>query len=124
MFKILANQTICLTRGDVADIMFTAQGSAGLHTFQKGDVISFVLFKKNDCGEVIIQKDVQVAAATQSVSIPLTKEDTLFGDLIHEPVEYWYSIKLNPDTDTQTLVGYDDLGAKVFRLYPGGGSQK
>lgn len=121
MFKVLANSTICLTRGDAANLKVTANN--GAHTFQTGDVIRFVVFRQKACGDVVIQKDVTVEEETPIVYIPLDPEDTLFGDLIHEPVEYWYSIKLNPDAQTQTLVGYDDYGAKVFRLYPGGGAK-
>jgi hypothetical protein len=35
-------------------------------------------------------------------------------------VDYWYEVELNPDEDCQTIVGYDEDGAKVLRLFPEG----
>ena len=64
--------------------------------------------------------DVKVMEESQKVDLFLDKEDTSIGELIHKPKDYWYEIELNPDTEPQTLVGYDDEGAKIFRLFPEG----
>ena len=122
MFKILADKTICLTRGDVCNINVTATMSDGSnYVFTPGDVVRLKVFSKKDSDDVQIQKDVLVQDETQSVVIGLVKEDTRLGDTINKPFDYWYEIELNPDTEPQTIIGYDQDGEKIFRLYPDGG---
>lgn len=121
MFKILKDKTICLTRGDVANIVVTASLQDGvMYKFISGDIVRFRAFKKRDCSCVVIQKDVEVDDETESVVISLTSRDTKIGELINRPVDYWYEIEINPDTNPQTIVGYDIDGEKIFRLYPEG----
>jgi len=119
MFKI-ENKVIKVTRGDSGIINFSIPTEDGLHTFSVGDIVRFKVFKKKDCGCVEIQKDTEVTEAVTNIDIILTKEDTKIGDLISKPVDYWYEIELNPDTEPQTVVCYDDDGEKIFRLYPEG----
>lgn len=57
---------------------------------------------------------------TTQVEMALYGEDTKFGEVISKPVDYWYEIELNPDTNPQTIVGYDEEGAKIFKLFPEG----
>ena len=71
-----------------------------------------------------MQKDFPVASDTQSVEISLTMEDTKIGDIISKPEDYWYEIELNPETNPQTIVGYDEDGPKVFKLFPEGGEME
>ena len=121
MFTILSDKTICLTRGDVASIIVSARLQDGkAYTFAAGDVVRFKVFKKKDCGCVVIQKDVEVTEATETVMVRLTKADTAIGDIISRPVDYWYEVEINPDTAPQTIIGYDETGEKTFRLYPEG----
>lgn len=94
-----------------------------LHTFNVGDIVRFKVFKKKDCGCIEIQKDVEVTGAVTNLDIELTKDDTKIGGLISKPVDYWYEIELNPDTEPQTVIGYDDDGEKIFRLFPEGDDQ-
>lgn len=125
MFVILENKTICLTRGDIADIVVSATLQDGtLYTFQPGDVVRFSVFKRGDCGSVVIRKDVVAESETETVTISLTSADTCIGNIINMPVDYWYEIEVNPDTAPQTIVCYDENGAKIFRLYPEGGDLK
>lgn len=35
-------------------------------------------------------------------------------------MDYWYEVELNPETEAQTIIGYDEDGPKIFRLYPEG----
>ena len=122
MFEILKDKTICLTRGDIANIVVSASLQDGqTYTFYPGDVIRFKVYKKKDCATVLIKKDVTVEAETQAVTIRLVKEDTRFDSLINTPVDYAYEIEVNPDTAPQTIIGHDNAGEKVFRLYPEGG---
>lgn len=120
MFKI-ENKQIHLTRGDIACIEVKALNEDGSdYTFKVGDIVRFKVFKKNDCGCVEIQKDVPVEIAAASVDIHLTSEETKIGELINKPVEYWYEVELNPETNPQTIIGYDEDGGKIFKLYPEG----
>lgn len=93
------------------------------HLFKQGDVIRFRVLEKNHPETVIIQKDVTVESETPTVEISLKKEDTKIGELISKPVEYWYEVELNPETDPQTILGYDVSGPKILRLYPEGGDK-
>ena len=121
MFVILKDKTICLTRGDVANIVVAASMQDGsAYTFSPNDIVRFRVFKKKDCGSVVMMSEVEVTEATESVTISLSKEDTKIGELINKPVDYWYEVELNPDTEPQTIIGYDEEGEKIFRLYPEG----
>lgn len=128
MFYILQDKTICLTRGDVATLEVSANLQDGqAYTFSKGAIVRFSVFKKRNFSHLEILKDVVVTEETEIVPIHLTKEDTKIGPIINRPVDYWYEIVLNPDTDPQTIVGYDDAdatGEKIFRLLPEGGDSE
>ena len=65
-----------------------------------------------------MQKDFPVTEVTEKVFIYLDEEDTKIGEIISKHKDYWYEIVLNPDTVPQTIIGYDEDGAKVFRLFP------
>lgn len=122
MFVILNDKTICLTRGDVANINVSANMQDGEpFIFAAGDVLRFTVFAKKDCNNVVISKDAIADTDTATVFIKLTSEETKIGDIINKPVDYWYEVVLNPDTEPQTIIGYDENGEKIFRLYPEGG---
>ena len=121
MFKINEDKSIYLTRGDIANITITATKPDGEpYTFLVGDVVRFKVFKRRDCACVEIQKDTVVTEEAQEVTIYLEKEDTKIGEIISKPTNYWYEVELNPDTAPQTIIGYDEDGEKVFRLFPEG----
>lgn len=120
MFVINSDQSIHLTRGDVAVIQVSAANGDTDYTFKSGDLVRLRVFEKKQCHCVVIQKDVLVENEVQTVDISLSKSDTKIGEIINKPVDYWYEIELNPETMPQTLIGYDASGAKVFRLYPEG----
>lgn len=123
MFKIDGTtKQISLTRGDAATIEIKAKNSDGTdYVFKVNDVVRFKVFKNKDCGCVVLQKDTKVMEEKNSINIDLTKEDTKIGEIISKPASYWYEVELNPDTNPQTIIGYDEDGAKVFMLYPEGG---
>ena len=111
MFVILSDKTICLTRGDVANIIVSASlQDGGLYTFKAGDILRFRVFKKRDCACVVLQKDVVVDDETDSVAVNLTKDETTIDEIINRPVDYWYEVEVNPDTEPQTIIGYDEDG--------------
>lgn len=121
MFVILPNKTICLTRGDIANILISAKlQDSKPYTFTQNDVVRFCVLKRNDCSSIVLQKDFVVSEPTETVMVRLTTEDTTIGGVINKPVDYWYEVELNPDTEPQTIIGYDVDGEKIFRLYPEG----
>ena len=120
MFHVEKDMTICLTRGDACFFVVTADDQGTPYVFQPGDVIRIKVCEKKACENVVLQKDFVVEEETEAAHIYLTKEDTKIGDIISKPVVYWYEVELNPDTNPQTIVGYDDDGAKILRLFPEG----
>jgi hypothetical protein len=118
MFKINDDMTIECTRGDVALFSVGANIEGVAYTFKVGDVVRFSVFGRKDCSTVVLQKDVTVSKETEMVEIELSGEDTRIGEVISKPTDYWYEVELNPDTYPQTIIGYDQDGAKVFKLYP------
>ena len=125
MFTILDDKTICLTRGDTANIAFTASLEDGApYVFTPGEIIRFSVFEKKNCSNVVLSKDTEVTQQSESVMVRLTKQETKIGEIISKPTDYWYEVELNPNTNPQTIVGYDDWGPKVFRLYPEGGGKR
>ena len=120
MFKLNEDLSIYATRGDIVFFKVKALKNGERHTFEAGDVVRIKVFNKKDCHCVVLQKDFPVTENTQEVDVYLTSEETTIGGVISKPVDYWYEIELNPDTAPQTIVGYDDDGAKVFRLFPEG----
>lgn len=121
MFKINEDKSIYLTRGDHVSFTLTANDNGEAHTFRQGDLVRFKVFEKKACNCVMLQKDFRVEATTQEVDIVLTKEDTKIGEEISKPTDYWYEVEQNPETQPHTLIGYDEDGAKVFKLFPEGG---
>lgn len=121
MFVINEDLTIYCTRGDAAVFSVGANAGGVAYTFKAGDVVRFKVFEKKNCEEVVLQKDVTVAEETSAVEIALDGDETAFGEYISKPTDFWYEVELNPETYPQTIIGYDDNGAKVFRLFPEGG---
>lgn len=118
MLRIIGDK-IHLTRGDTAIIEIKAKNNDGEdYVFQVGDVVRLNVFKCKDCGCVVLTKDVEVSKQGTSVDISLTSEDTTIEELINKPKKYWYEVVLNPDTNEQTIIGYDPDGEKEFWLYP------
>lgn len=120
MFYIDEDQVIHITRGDEVNFSFTATNDEEVHLFRVGDVIRFKVVEKKACENVMLQKDFAVEADTEFVSITLDENDTKIGEIISRPTDYWYEVELNPFTEPQTILGYDEYGAKIFRLYPEG----
>ena len=117
MFKINpTTKEIKITRGDIGTINLSVEG----YTFKIGDVIRFKVFQCQDCKCVELQKDLIINEETTNIEISLTSEETRIGEIINKPVKYWYEIELNPETECQTIIGYDSDGEKIFRLYPEG----
>ena len=100
----------------------TADAGEEKYRFKTGDIVRMTIYGKKDAENVVMQKDFPVFEEADSLPIFLGEEDTRIGSVISKPVDYWYEIELNPDTYPQTIIGYDESGAKVFRMYPEGDS--
>lgn len=124
MFTISQNNTISMTRGDVANIAVKANSDDGSpYTFQPGDIVCLRIMEKNKCEVVLVRKEVAVTESTQSVNVTMEPADTKFCPVTNKPLDYWYEVELNPDTAPQTIIGFDESGAKIFRLYPEGSDE-
>ena len=123
MFYIDEDLTIHITRGDAAVFRFSAvtDEEDTPYRFVDGDVVRFKVFGKKNCEETVLVKDFKIYEYQFDVDIELDSDDTKFGEYISKPTDYWYEIELNPDTYAQTIIGYDENGAKVLKLYPEGG---
>lgn len=122
MFVISEDNSIYITRGDVAFFSVASETDDGeAFKFHAGDVIRFKVFEKKNCENVVLSKDFGIEEETEEALIYLEEKDTKIGEIISKPVDYWYEVELNPYTDPQTIIGYDDEdGAKIFRLFPEG----
>lgn len=120
MFVVNDDMSIYCTRGDAGGFYVQATFRGEAYTFRAGDVVRFKVFGKKDCENVVLQKSVTVGEESAQVEIFLDGEDTKFGEVISKPTDYWYEVELNPDTKPQTIIGYDEDGAKVFKLFPEG----
>lgn len=120
MFNIYEDMSIYVTRGDVVFFTVSAEENGMPYIFKKDDVVRVKVFQKKNAKNVVLQKDFIVETEAELVNIFLSGEDTKIGDVISKPVDYWYEVELNPFTNPQTIVGYDDDGAKIFKLFPEG----
>lgn len=121
MFVINDDMSIYVTRGDIVSFGVNATDDKGeSYVFQNGDIVRIKVTEKNNCENVIFQKDIVVSGESETVYITLTEKDTKIGEVISKPTDYWYEVELNPYTNPQTIIGYDDLGAKILKLYPEG----
>lgn len=120
MFVVNDDNSIYATRGDIVTIFVTADDEGVPYHFEPGDVVRIKIFGKKAAENVVLQKDFPVLENAEQVEIFLTEEDTKIGEVISKPQDYWYEVELNPLTNPQTIIGYDDDGAKVFKLFPEG----
>lgn len=118
MFTMNEDLSIYATRGDVVFFSVTADDNGILYKFQPGDIVRMAIYGKKEAESCVMQKDFPVTEVTEKVFIYLDEEDTKIGEIISKHKDYWYEIVLNPDTLPQTIIGYDEDGAKVFRLFP------
>ena len=124
MFTLNDDLSIYATRGDIVFFSVSAEEDGKPYKFQAGDVVRIKVFGKKDAESVVLQKDFPVLENAENVEIFLTGEDTKLGEVISKPKDYWYEVELNPDTNPQTIIGYGEDGAAVFKLFPEGADVK
>jgi hypothetical protein len=121
MYQTNEDRSIYLTRGDIAFIKVTAVDGENPYVFKQGDLVTMKVTEKKNCEKVLLEKKFFVTSDTETVEIFLDNNDTKIGETISKPKDYWYEICLDNEFGTQTIIGYDEDGARVFRLYPEGG---
>lgn len=124
MFKINDDLSIYATRGDALVFDMMIDRKDGAYLFQRDDIVRFKVFEKKGCDCVMLQKDFSTEDGAEAVEILLTGEEMKFGELIHKPKDYWYEVELNPLTHPETVIGYDENGPKVFKLFPEGADKE
>ncbi len=122
MYQVNEDNSIYVTRGDIVIVAVSAVNKIdGMpYTFQQGEVLRIKVYGKKNAENVVLQKDFPITKTTQTETIFLSEEDTKIGEPISKPKDYWYEIELNPYDNPQTIIGYDEDGAKVFKLFPEG----
>ena len=120
MFVLNDDLSIYATRGDIVFFSVSAEENGEAYTFKAGDVVRIKIYGKKNATSVVLEKDFPVVEDTEAVEIFLSSEDTKIGEVINKPKDYWYEVELNPRTNPQTIIGYDEDGAKVFKLFPEG----
>ena len=121
MLKV-ENNAIKIQRGDKGTLIIQKKDDDGnIENFQKDDLVIFSVKENFSNENVILRKKIKVPEECSYVILELTKEDTTIGELISKPKTYQYDICINEDN---TILGYDDEGAKEFILYPEGSNDE
>jgi hypothetical protein len=120
MIIVNEDKSIYVTRGDAGAITVAASFADGDYTFKPEDVVRMKIFEKKNC-ENVVRVFHADRLTEDSTEVTIRLDDTKIGEVISKPTDYWYEIELNPDTNPQTIIGYDNEGAKVFKLFPEGG---
>ena len=107
----LEDMTIEINRGDRKTIVLKNKSG----TFKVGDKLKFSIVEKKNYNNVLFQKTYTVTRESKYMPITLSREDMKIGDIISKKLVCWYEIEYN---GSQTIVGYDDDGAKELILYP------
>ena len=120
MVQINDDLSICVTRGDAVAFTVTAENNGVNYVFESGEIVRIKVFGKKDCSNIVLQKEFAVSEETERVEIALTEQETRIGEIINKPVDYWYEVELEHDGVSQTIIGYDEDGPKIFTLFPEG----
>jgi len=124
MIKVDNNtKTISINRGD-DNVSFNFSipiDSTTNYTFKTTDVIKFGVYTAKKLEDkALILKEIHNDEEKEVITITLSKQDTSIGDIENKPVKCWYEIQLNDDT----IIGFDEKGAKEFIVYPEGSDEQ
>lgn len=120
MYRVEEDNSIHVTRGDIVVLSLSADKNGTPYTFQVGEVLRIKVYGKKDAESVVLQKDFPITETAQTVTLFLGEEDTKIGEVISKPRDYWYEVELNPFDNPQTIIGYNEDGPALFRIYPEG----
>lgn len=114
----ITDSEIHINRGDRLLIDFSINNGENKYVFKTGDKIKFSIYRKKAMDKPpVLQKEFTPTVGSDSVDIDISGENMKIGEMVNKAIEYWYEIELNND---ETIIGYDDDGAKKLILYPEG----
>ena len=114
----IIDKEIHINRGDRLLMEFSIDNENEKYTFKDGDKIKFSIYEKMGMDKPpILSKEIIPIVGSTSVDIDIPGSEMKIGELTNKPIEYWYEIELN---DEETIIGYDEDGAKKLILYPEG----
>lgn len=118
-----STKQIQINRGDSTTLRISAKDNTGAaYEFKTGEQVKLLITERKNVENVVLEKNVEVLTDTYTVDIPLLSEDTKIGEYINKPVIYWYEISVvSTGGEAQTIIGYDEDGAKEFVLNPEAG---
>lgn len=116
MITIDNDKNIGITRGDIGSFTLKVKQSDNTYyQFKTSDKVYFTVKKSYSDSDYIIRKIITFPSVTDTCEISLVASDTNFGRLIGGSRKYVYDISIN---EVETVVGYDQDGAKYFIIYP------
>lgn len=115
MLKIDSNNNIFITRGDKANIDIRIPLNKGFYEFQTSDILYFTVKRTYNDAQPVLRKIVTFSEPTTTATIILSSIDTSLGELSNTPLQYVYDVSINED---QTIIGFDENGAKYLTIYP------
>jgi len=114
--EIIGN-TIRINRGNHLLFDFQIESGDEIYEFVENDIIRFSIYEAKGLNkEPILQKEFPTTIGSDTVTIDIPKEEMKIGEMLNKPKTYWYEITLNEET----VLGYDDDGAKQLILDPEG----
>lgn len=115
MLKIDSNNNIYITRGDKANIDIQIPLNDGFYEFQTTDILYFTIKKQYNDAQPVLRKILTFPETTTTATFNFTSLETTLGNVSNMPVQFVYDVSINED---QTIIGYDENGAKYFVVYP------
>ena len=91
------------------------------YQFKVGDIVHFGVYAKKGMDEnALLLKEIVVDNPTKELRFTLSSQEMKIGELINKPTDYWYEVQLDDGDMIRTVIGYDETGAKIMKLYPEG----
>ena len=87
------------------------------YIFKDDDIVTFSIYEEFGLEkEPVLSKSFKPTSGSDTIKIDIPKDEMKFSEMTNTYVDYWYEITLNEET----TLGFDDLGAKIIRIYPEG----
>ena len=114
----IIDKEIHINRGDRLLIDFSIENGEDKYIFKDRDKIKFSIYEKKGMDKSpVLQKEFIPDVGSTILGIDIPGSEMKIGEMANKPIEYWYEIELNDD---ETIIGYDEDGAKKLILYPEG----
>ena len=113
----ITNNTIKINRGNSLSLDTSIDNAGEDYVYKEGDIVGISIYNVNSLNQPsVLSKNVNAVAGNTEVNITLTDEEMKLGQPQNYPINYWYEITLNGET----VLGFDENGAKILILYPEG----